>query len=227
MHWLVIGVPRSECRVRRRGWTPCFRQLCWINRPARAEFSLRHHPAHDVAAVDVHDDGRGSNVSSTSSSPSSRRDIPRTYTWFGAVAINSGFLYSGWKALRPAFLNRHLGGQNTIHRAFAAQVDLFVEQDVGHAPRRVSVHEPLQNTACRKPRLVPSRSMPGRASGGAAVARFAWASTTVHTSIGRSSRAEHARFYTDVLSQLIGRLQDSSRRRGLSPAAPQLFPARR
>ena len=31
-------------------------------------------------------------------------------------------------ALRPAFLNRHLGGQNTIHRAFAAQVDLFVEQ---------------------------------------------------------------------------------------------------
>ena len=31
--------PRSECRVRRRGWTPCFRQLCWINRPARAEFS--------------------------------------------------------------------------------------------------------------------------------------------------------------------------------------------
>ena len=30
--WLVIGAPRSECRVRTRGWTPCFRQLCWINR---------------------------------------------------------------------------------------------------------------------------------------------------------------------------------------------------
>ena len=37
-------------------------------------------------------------------------------------------LVLGMGALRPAFLNRHLGGQNTIHRAFAAQVDLFVEQ---------------------------------------------------------------------------------------------------
>ena len=29
------------------------------------------------------------------------------------MAINSGFLYSGMGALRPAFLNRHLGGQTS------------------------------------------------------------------------------------------------------------------
>ena len=39
MHWLVIGAPRSECSVRTWGWTPCFRQLCWIRRPAKAELS--------------------------------------------------------------------------------------------------------------------------------------------------------------------------------------------
>ena len=61
----------------------------------------------------------------------SSRVISQDHTWFGAVAINSG-LVLGMGALRPAFLNRHLGGQNTIHRAFAAQVDLFVEQRGHH-----------------------------------------------------------------------------------------------
>ena len=58
--------------------------------------------------------------------------MSQDHTWFGAVAINSGLLVLGMGALRPAFLNRHLGGQNTIHRAFAAQVDLFVEQRGHH-----------------------------------------------------------------------------------------------
>ena len=85
---------------------------------------VRHHPAHDVAAVD-HDD-----VEVVIAPGPSSRVISQDHTWFGAVAINSGVL--GMGALRPAFLNRHLGGQNTIHRAFAAQVDLFVEQRGHH-----------------------------------------------------------------------------------------------
>ena len=54
---------------------------------------VRHHPAHDVAAVDVHDDVEV--VIAPLLRPEQPRDIPGPH-WFGAVAINSGFLYSGW-----------------------------------------------------------------------------------------------------------------------------------
>ena len=45
--------------------------------------------------------------------------------------------------LRSALSNWHLGGQNAIHRTFAAQVDVFVEQgrhNLGGRP----VHESLR-----------------------------------------------------------------------------------
>ena len=45
--------------------------------------------------------------------------------------------------LRSALSNWHLGGQNAIHRTFAAQVDVFVEQrrhNLGRGP----VHESLR-----------------------------------------------------------------------------------
>ena len=43
-----------------------------------------------------------------------------------------GLLVLGTGALRPAFLNRPLRGQNAIHRAFTAQVGLSVEQRGHH-----------------------------------------------------------------------------------------------
>ena len=39
VHLLVIGAPRSECRVSTWGWTPCLWQVCSMRRPASAEFS--------------------------------------------------------------------------------------------------------------------------------------------------------------------------------------------
>ena len=45
--------------------------------------------------------------------------------------------------LRSALSNWHLGGQNAIHRTFAAQVDVFVEQG-RHNLGRGAVHESLQ-----------------------------------------------------------------------------------
>ena len=39
VHLLVMGAPRSECRVRTWGSIPCLRQVCSINVAARAEFS--------------------------------------------------------------------------------------------------------------------------------------------------------------------------------------------
>ena len=63
--------------------------------------------------------------------------------------------------------------------------------------------------------------MPGRASGGAAVARLGLDDGT--TSIGRlEGRAR--RFYTDVLSQLIGRLQEFVPSSRLIPSSPATFP---
>ena len=140
--------------------------------------------------------------------------ISQDHTWPGPV----GLLVLGMGALRPAFLNRHLGGQNAIHRAFAAQVDLFVE--AWPPPRRVSGPRTAPNTACRRPRLVPSRSMPGRASGGAAVARLMGLDDGT-TSIGRP---RGPRTHTDVLSQLIGRLQEFVPSSRLIPSSPATFP---
>ena len=88
-----------------------------------------HHPAHDVAAVDVHDDVEV--VIAPLLRPEQPRDIPGPHL-VRRRGHQLGLLVLGMGALRPAFLNRHLGGQNTIHRAFAAQVDLFVEQRGHH-----------------------------------------------------------------------------------------------
>ena len=90
---------------------------------------VRHHPAHDVAAVDVHDDVEV--VIAPLLRPEQPRDIPGPHL-VRRRGHQLGLLVLGMGALRPAFLNRHLGGQNTIHRAFAAQVDLFVEQRGHH-----------------------------------------------------------------------------------------------
>ena len=107
-------------------------------------------------------------------------------------------------ALRPAFLNRHLGGQNTITSCVRC-TGRPLRRAAWPPPRRVSGPRTAPNTACRRPRLVPSRSMPGRASGGAAVARLMGLWTTVQRrSADLEGRAR--RFYTDVLSELIGRL---------------------
>ena len=63
--------------------------------------------------------------------PEPPRDIPGPHL-VRRRGHQLGLLVLGMGALRLAFLNRHLGGQNTIHRAFAAQVDLFVEQRGHH-----------------------------------------------------------------------------------------------
>ena len=39
VHLLVMGAPRSECRVRTWGSMPCLRQVCSISVAARAAFS--------------------------------------------------------------------------------------------------------------------------------------------------------------------------------------------
>ena len=54
-----------------------------------------------------------------------------------------GFLVFGMTPLRSALSNWHLGGQNAIHRTFAAQVDVFVEQG-RHNLGRGPVHESLR-----------------------------------------------------------------------------------
>ena len=65
--------------------------------------------------------------------------------------------------------------------------------------------------------------MPGRASGGAAVARLMGLDDGT-TSIGRPRRGRARRFYTDVLSQLIGRLQEFVPSSRLIPSSPATFP---
>ena len=141
---------------------------------------VRHHPAHDVAAVDVHDDVEV--VIAPLLRPEQPRDI-QDHTWFGAVAINSGFLYSGMGALRPAFPEpapRRPEHDTSCVRCTGRPL----RRAAWPPPRRVSGPRTAPNTACRRPRLVPSRSMPGRASGGAAVARLMGLDNGT-TSIGR------------------------------------------
>ena len=53
---------------------------------------IRHHPSHDVAAEDVHDDVE---VEVADFLGPSSRVISQDQTWPGPVAINSGFWYSG------------------------------------------------------------------------------------------------------------------------------------
>ena len=141
---------------------------------------VRHHPAHDVAAVDVHDDVEV--VIAPLLRPEQPRDIPGPHL-VRRRGHQLGLLVLGMGALRPAFLNRHLGGQNTIHRGVRC-TGRPLRRAAWPPPRRVSGPRTAPNTACRKPRLVPSRSMPGRASGGAAVARLMGLDDGT-TSIGR------------------------------------------
>ena len=54
VHLLVIGAPRSECRVSTWGSMPCLRQVSSIRRE-RGVLPIGNHPAHD-AAEDVEQD---------------------------------------------------------------------------------------------------------------------------------------------------------------------------
>ena len=139
--------------------------------------SSRSPSAHDVAAVDVHDDVE---VVIAPLLRPEHRVISQDHTWFGTVAINSGFL------IGMGALHRHLGGHTSRRAAWPP-------------PRERS-----NRSACRRPRRLAHLT----------------------TSIGRP-RGRARRFYTDVLSQLIGRLQEFVPSSRLIPRAPQLFPARR
>ena len=135
-----------------------------------------------------------------------------------------GLLVLGMGALRPAFLNRHLGGQNTIHRAFAAQVDLFVEQR-GHHARRVSGPRTVSEHSVSKtsPRSVSLNARAGVGRGCCCPVDLG-SERRCTTSFGRPPRCRARRFYTDVLSQLIGRLQEFVPSSRLIPSSPATFP---
>ena len=117
--------------------------------------------------------------------------ISQDHTWFGAVAINSSCT-----PLRPAFLNRHLGGQNTI-------------SCTGRPLRRADhlVSGP-RTAACRRP-VVPSRSMPDGPRRRYNVDR-------------ETSRAAHAGFTPTCLASSSAAFKSLSRRRAY-PQQPRNF----
>ena len=98
-----------------------------------------------------------------------------------------------------------------------------LRRSVATTSSRVSGPRTAPDTACRRPRLVPSRSMPGRASGGAGCPVDG---PRRRYNVDReTSRARARRFYTDVLSQLIGRLQEFVPSSRLIASRPrELFP---
>ena len=79
------------------------------------------------------------------------------------------------------------------------------------------------NTACRRPRLVPSRSMPGRASGGAAVARSMGLDDGT-TSIGRPRGPRHAGFTPTCLASSSAAFKSFVPSSRLIPSSPATFP---
>ena len=81
-----------------------------------------------------------------------------------------GFLVFGMTPLRSALSNWHLGGQNAIHRTFAAQVDVFVEQG-RHNLGRGPVHESLRTQRVEDLVSFLLAQGTGWGSGGAADAR--------------------------------------------------------
>ena len=90
-------------------------------------------------------------------------------------------------------------------------------------PRRVSGPRTAPNTACRRPRLVPSRSMPGRASGGAAVARLMGLDERYNVD-RETSRAAHAGFTPTCLASSSACLQEFVPSSRLIPSSPATFP---
>ena len=55
MHWLVIGAPRSECKVRTCELDAMLQATLLDQAPGQGRaLPIRHHPSHDVAAEDVH-----------------------------------------------------------------------------------------------------------------------------------------------------------------------------
>ena len=183
---------------------------------------VRHHPAHDVAAVDVHDDVEV--VIAPLLRPEQPRDIPGPHL-VRRRGHQLGLLVLGMGALRPAFLNR--APRRPEHDTSCVRcTGRPLRRAAWPPPRRVSGPRTAPNTACRRPRLVPSRSMPGRASGGAAVARLMGLDDGT-TSIGRPRGPRTRGFTPTCLASSSAAFKSLSRRRGLSPAAPQLFPARR
>ena len=185
--WLVIGAPRHPtCRVRTRGWTPCFRQLCTDQPAGILSIELapgrRHHcqPSDvavfwvDVTMIDV----EGSN-SVRLLRPEQPRDIPEDQHLVNsfAVAHQLGLLVlrDAGRELRPRrFLMEpmvDLGGQNT-------QDDRAFRICTGRPLRQSSDPATTLEMVLSGPRTAPntamvedlasiraSRSMPGRASG--------------------------------------------------------------
>ena len=142
---------------------------------------VRHHPAHDVAAVDVHDDVEV--VIAPLLRPEQPRDYPRTTPGSAPwPSTRASCTRDGCAA--PGVPEPATSEARTRYIVrFAAQVEPL-RRAAWPPPRRVSGPRTAPNTACRRPRLVPSRSMPGRASGGAAVARLMGLDDGT-TSIGR------------------------------------------
>ena len=126
--------------------------------------------------------------------------------------------------LRSALSNWHLGGQNTIHRTFAAQVDVFVEQG-RHNLGRGPIHESLRTQ--RVEDLVSFLLAQGTGWGRAGLLMPGrWPPTTIERGSGDPERIARG-LYPYVRGQRLGRLPSSSRPRGSIPAALQLFPGRR
>ena len=179
---------------------------------------VRHHPSHDVAAEDVHDDVEV--VIAPLPRPQQPRDIPGPHL-VRRRGHQLGLLVLGMGALRPAFLNRHLGGQNTIHRAFAAQVDLFVEQR-GHHLGRGPVHESLRTQ--RVEDLVSFLLAQGTGWGRAGLLMPGrWPPTTIERGSGDPERIARG-LYPYVRGQRLGRLHEFVPSSRLNPSSPATFP---
>lgn len=95
-----------------------------------------HHPADDVAAVDVLD---GVQVDVSAADERQPADVPAPQR-FGTVGAQLGPRVATTLRLGAALFDLGVLGQNPVHRSLAAQVALLVEQR-GDDMRRRPVHE--------------------------------------------------------------------------------------
>ena len=179
---------------------------------------IRHHPSHDVAAEDVHD-----NVEvevAPLPRPQQPCDIPGP-DLARARRHQLGFLVFGMTPLRSALSNWHLGGQNAIHRTFAAQVDVFVEQG-RHNLGRGPVHESLRTQ--RVEDLVSFLLAQGTGWGRAGLLMPGrWPPTTIERGSGDPERIARG-LYPYVRGQRLGRLHEFVPSSRLNPSSPATFP---
>ena len=172
---------------------------------------VRHHPAHDVAAVDVHDDVEV--VIAPLLRPEQPRDIPGHLVRRRGHQL--GLLVLGMGALVPEPAPRRPEHDTSCVRCTGRPL----RRAAWPPPRRVSGPRtaPMSKTSPR------SVSLNARAGVGRGCCCPVDGPRRRYNVDRETSRAAHAGFTPTCLARSAA--FSLSRRRGLSPAAPQLFPA--